>query len=231
VWPAATRIEGGNANSARSDACGSLRRSSFDTLGEVYVTSSITRTLALFGCAAVAAAVAAASAPAATAGSSLSTVTPPGHVYTCGWISEHQAAAFDAGVTCDPITFLEEMGQLPNLGPASGQNLGPLDYGGNIWVPCCGNYVGPGVYAWSDYVYSNFWAWQAMDNPSPTYEAYIQNTSGVNKYHRTFTNDTTWYCWDPSAASQRWGGHNIGTGRLHWYDNWAVVSQPVICNG
>ena len=175
----------------------------------------------LMACAGIAAAVMAGSALGQPP-SSTQVVTPPGHVYTCPWIATHTEEALAAGVTCDAATFLLEMGPLPELAPA--------DPGGNIWVPCCGNMVGPGVYAWSGYVYSNYWDWQPFGNSNPTYEAYIQNTSGVNKYHRTFTGTAFW-CTNISAASQRWGGHNIGTGSVHWNVDWYVLSQPLICSG
>jgi hypothetical protein len=142
-----------------------------------------TRALALLACVIAAAAVV---APAeAGSGASGQSGAPPGGVYTCDWISNHQVAALNAGVTCDYVTFITQMTGF-NAGPqsaaASGLQpdcCGSCGFYTSAEAPTDGSRVGEGVYAWGPYEYSNEYKFTANYDPAQYYEWYVENTSGT----------------------------------------------------
>lgn len=100
-------------------------------------------------------------------------VTPP--VLTCSWIADHPAAAAaQLRVTCDEATFLAAT-VLP-FAPLTTLTVTPLLT--NTDVPV-GHHVGKGVFAWSDYGYTDYYTYSAYESPA-YYTAYVQQTNGVN---------------------------------------------------
>jgi len=180
--------------------------------------SSSIKALAFLACVITAIAVVTpAEAGARAAGQS---VMPPGGVYTCGWISRHNAAALAAGVTCDYVTFISETsGFTAGPQPADAPPPGGF-YQGD--VPTDGSRVGYDVYAWSPGEYTNSYEWYSNYPTTPApgyYEYYVENTAGDIYLHgnRQGTGDSGPIC-GSSYAVRKWGGHNKSQhpGGINW---------------
>lgn len=185
-------------------------------------STRIALTLTAIICAAIVAAVA---ATAASAGGSAASalLAPPGNVYTCSWIAEHPAAAAAAGVTCDPAVFFME------TGPASQVGAAQIDDGPTLTaspdslcnhIPGGGVLVGKGVYAWSNYEYTDYWNFFGVQSPY-NYEWYLQKLDGTNQYHGSYSSPP-----DPDPlheksnlgfTNRRFGGHNLSSTAQEWY--------------
>jgi hypothetical protein len=137
---------------------------------------------------------------------------PPNGVYTCAWIGSHPAAAAEARVTCDPTVFFSA-----SLG-ASNDAMSPLSSGCQV-LPTSGA-VGKGVWAWTAYRYSHYFAFAGI-NSFPNYTWYVQNTGGTvdwgniadQSFHNSSVlpfNNYRWGAQNHSEQAQKWN--------VCWYD-------------
>lgn len=147
-------------------------------------------------------------------------ITPPNDVYTCDWIARHPAAAAAAQVTCDP-----------NARPPAGSSVfsspigaspASIEAQGCQWVPNGGAKVGQGVFAWSQFEYSNYWNYSVYADSSPNYTWYLQRPDGTNYTHGTVTDFSVHNVGVP-ANNYRWGAQNHSAVPAHWYACYTVV--------
>jgi len=144
-----------------------------------------------------------------------SPASPPGGVYTCAWIAANPESAAQAHVTCDPSVFKNAM-TAQAAPPSPAQTMTPTV------VPCASPYyvpngarVGQGVFAWSDYFNTTYFAWKGIYSPA-NYTWYIQGADGINYVHASDF-DTNWYD-QPGLAyyTYRWGAQNHSTTAQQW---------------
>lgn len=134
---------------------------------------------------------------------------PSTGVFTCGWIAANPAAAAHWRVSCDPA------------GPpasASGNAVqsaaGVMPFAnGCQWLPSFNGYIGPGVFTWSAYEYSNYWSWSLDDTLSYTW--YVQKTDGTNYTHGTDPGGITSV--GVPANVYRWGAQNTSSSSEQFY--------------
>jgi len=107
--------------------------------------------------------------------------TPPGGVYTCGWIAANPTSATLARVSCSP----DMVNPGSSVSPSEAATLaGPdsVDSNGCQAVPSSG-YIGHNVWAATSYQYTTAWSWTA------------------GSAHETFT----WYIKKTDDTTQVWG--------------------------
>jgi hypothetical protein len=144
---------------------------------------------------------------------------PPHNVYTCNWIAHHPIAARRALVTCrarPPVVLPAAITQLTTFTPFTATAQGCT------FVPLNGGYIGNGVFAWTNYEYSNYWNWSPQKGSPPSdYTWYLQNTNGVNyAYHRE--TDSGLHAINTTANNRRWGVQNHRAVAGNWYACYAV---------
>lgn len=181
------------------------------------------RTLALLAAVIGAATVVAPATASVGNGASAQSTMPPGDVYTCDWISNHQAAALAAGVTCDAVTFFTEMSGFPvDPQPATAGCCTQIP------VPQDGGRVGPGVFAWGPGEYTNYWSFKANYPVSPYWDNWWIEKSSDNSVllSGTLFNDNMDGPFQvPSTAVRKWGAQN----KTQIAQNWTLWYGCTVC--
>lgn len=159
---------------------------------------------------------------------------PASGVYTCAWISNHEAAASRAGVTCDPNVFFMQMsGLMPSPQPVVGSNTGvtPLSTGiyGPVPVPTDGGRVGEGVYAWGPGEYSNYWNFWAnykFAYPGLWYNWWVEKSSDNSVLVSGKGLDLSGQgpIIVPSYTTRKWGAQNKTGVAQNWTLYWGNCS-------
>lgn len=146
---------------------------------------------------------------------------PPDGVYTCSWIAEHLVEAAKARVSCDRREFIAT--GKPTLAFARGSFI-PVETGDG-WVPgpTENEKVGKGVFAWTSYKYTNWWAWYAWVLGANDYTWYIQKPGNITKAYGRVFNDSLYFT-PPNfgANNHRWGAQNHYPGPRNWRVFWDV---------
>jgi hypothetical protein len=142
---------------------------------------------------------------------------PPGNVYTCPWIAAHPVEAELAQVSCDPGDFMSS--SLP-ASALAGDSFSPLE-DGEGWVPSSG-YIGQGVFAWTSYKYTVYWAWfPDVSFSTWDYTWYVQKPGNITKvFGHIVDAGVSHNSGIISANNHRWGVQNHVDGPRRWYLTW-----------